>query len=247
MAKNDTRDPAPPRKRRRLIYINERDIAALTWVGQQLAVNYVHLQHLLGRLSPQPQRLMEPAKLSIHTVRQIAERWELEGLVKVRKFTQGQPHWVWLTARGLRQFGLPYSYVEPKLVLLNHYSAVNNVRLYLERTHGEALQWRCERDIIQEHLRKVERNEEPAARHLPDAEINFKGHVQAIEVELTQKSRERLGAILAELRTRYKLVIYLAADRCLAAVESAVADIQPKDRKKGEPLIEVRRLVDYQP
>lgn len=247
MGKNDTSKSAPLRKRRRLIYINERDIAALTWTGQQLAVNYVHLQHLLGRLSPQPERLIEPAKLSIHTVRQIAERWEVDGLVKVRKFIQGQPHWVWLTARGLRQLGLPYSYVEPKLVLLNHYSAVNDVRLFVEQKYGDTLHWRCERDLVQEHLRKVEAGEELAARHLPDAEIFFRGQIQAIEVELTQKSRRRLDAILAELCARYRTVVYLAADKCHAAVESAVSDLQFDKKDRRSPVVEVRRLVDYQP
>lgn len=244
MGKPKMRSSAPSRSRQRHIYINDRDIEALTWIGEQLAVNSVHLQYLLGRMSPHPERLQTPGVLSIHTVRQVVERWESDGLVSVRKFRQGQPHWIWLTTNGLRHMNMRYPYSAPRLVLLNHHHAVNTVRLSLERKHGDKLRWRSERDLVFEQREQIASGNEPAPRHLPDAEVIFEGKVQAVEVELTRKSRKRLIAIMVGLRARYrKGVAYIVDDSCRALVEDAIDAIWSKDEAKA---IWVSSLSDYQ-
>lgn len=240
-------------KRRRRIYINQRDIAALKWIGEQQAVRFDHLQHLLGRMSPRTPQV--PGVLSIHTVPQVVERWEADGLVVARKYSFGEPHWVWLTSRGLQQMDLPYSYREPSLSKRNHYHAVNGVRLTLEAKWQDDFEWISERTLVREQGQQVAQGEQAAAVHIPDAEAFLYDHDEgsgqayvryAIEVELTQKSRKRLHSILAQLNadSRYESVAYFVAESCHASVKQAVNDIQQGLRKKKFSLY---RLAEYLP
>ena len=249
-------------KRRRRIYINQRDIAALKWIGEQQAIRFDHLQHLLGRMSPRTPQV--PGVISIHTVRQVVERWEADGLVVVRKYSFGEPHWVWLTSRGLQQMDLPYSYREPSLSKRNHYHAVNGVRLTLEAKWQDDFEWISERALVREQGQQVAQGEQAAAIHIPDAEALLCDHDEgdedeedeedggqvyvryAVEVELTQKSRKRLDSILAQLNadSRYESIAYFVAESCYASVKQALIDIQKGARKKKFSLY---RLAEYLP
>lgn len=148
---------------------------------------------------------------------------EAAALAARRKDYYKQPAWVWLTRKGLAKTGLPYRYGEPSDALLKHYYAVNQARLFLEGRYGARLHWRPERAL------------RPAAgrdRHEADAELTIDGGIVALEVELTQKSREALRAILAQLDRRYDSVWYLTTPHSRAAVERAVADLPSSSREK---------------
>ena len=240
-------------KRQRRIYFNQRDIAALKWIGEQQAVRFDHLQHLLGRMSPRTPRV--PGVLSIRTVPQVVERWQLDGLVVVRQYSFGEPHWVWLTSRGLQQMGLPYGYREPSLSKRNHYHAVNGVRLTLEARRQDNFEWISERALAREQGQQIAHGEQAAATHIPDAEGLLYDQDEdgggatmryAIEVELTQKSRKRLDSILVQLKadSRYDSIAYFVAESCYTAVKQAVDDVQASAKKKK---ISLYRLAEYLP
>jgi hypothetical protein len=83
-------------------------------------------------------------------------------------------------------------------------------------------EWECERSLAQTWpSRSVSRP------HLPDAVLAGAQRI-AIEIELTLKSRARLGAIVEQLSWDYDLVWYFAADRIRPAL-SELATTAPCD------------------
>src|SRR5438270_9426359 len=105
--------------------LGQRDLEALRWVGEQYAGRFDQLQVLLGRLGGRD-------ALSASAARSVVSRWETLGMASRASFIAGEPSWVWLTRRGLRQAGLEFRVVEPKPWTLPHTAAVNQVRLFVE-------------------------------------------------------------------------------------------------------------------
>jgi hypothetical protein len=90
---------------------------------------------------------------------------------------------------------------QPKIGLLAHVAAVNDVRLHIQQRSPDS-QWTPERMLARDRR---------AGEHLPDAVVLADGQRVAIEVELTVKSQRRVTAILDELASRFDAVVYFCA------------------------------------
>lgn len=167
--------------------LRRRDLDLLAWLGEQYAARTDQLEALLG--------------CGPRTVQRVLARLREQGLLTTRRLVVGEPAWVAATAAGLRLAGGGFGVWEPRLGLLAHVSAVNDVRLHVHaRSPGS--EWVCERVLARERQ---------AAAHLPDGVVIAEGWRVAVEVELTVKSRRRVTAILDELCARFDAVVYFCA------------------------------------
>lgn len=200
------------RSDRGLVRLTDRDLVTLRWVGEQYAVRLDVLQHLLGRDTQQPTK--EPGVVTESTARRVVGRWKTAGLVESRKFFFGAPEWVWLTTNGLAHLNLRHRVWMPKVGMLDHYHFVNLVRLRIENTYKEPFSWRGEREL--------RRSQSDSTNfHVPDAELSLAAGVIGIEVELTQKSQQRLVDILDKLAEQYEQVWYFVNETTRPLLEAA--------------------------
>jgi hypothetical protein len=138
-----------------------------------------------------------------------------------RSFLAGEPSWVWLTRKGLRQAGLAFRVWEPQPWTLAHTAAVNRVRLFVEPRRPRA-RWRPEREL------RATGGAGPGAP-VPDAEIHDAGGtVIAVEVELSPKSPARRRRVMQALVARYDSVWYFASADCWAGLHDAACHVPPQ-------------------
>ncbi len=90
---------------------------------------------------------------------------------------------------------------QPRIGLLAHVAAVNDIRLHIQARAPES-EWIPERLLARERQ---------TGQHLPDGVVITEGRRVAIEAELTVKSQRRVTAILDELASRYDAVLYFCA------------------------------------
>jgi hypothetical protein len=159
----------------------------VTWVAEQYAARADQLEVLMG--------------CGPRTVQRTLARARAAGLITTRRLLVGEPAWVVPTSVGLRACGSPFGCWQPRLGLLAHVGAVNEVRLHIERRSPDA-EWMCERLLARERS---------SGEHLADGLVLVDGQRVAIEVELTVKSRRRTTAILDELAGRFDAVLYYCA------------------------------------
>jgi hypothetical protein len=168
---------------------------------------------LLARLAAAP-----VGQLSRRTVRQRLSRWEQAGWTARRRMLGHT--WVLPTRTGLRLAGLELDPWIPALDRLAHHHAVAVVRLAREPVPGQG-GWVCERELWRRRGR--------ASWHLADGAMpapvpeGWQGIDQAwelVEVELTQKARPRLVAIL-KTRAPHTARITYYVPTALQAVLSA--------------------------
>lgn len=196
-------------RRRRCDYgsvkASERDLELLYLVGEQYAVTLPQIARLIGR--------------SVHTARALRDRWKRAGWVGSGQLSVQAPSFVWLTGRGAAGVESPFRVWQPNHGLALHIASITDVRLLLERELrlGE---WECERAVAQQLAKDRNRG------HLPDGVLHMDSQRIAIEVELTLKSRMRLGAIVDELSGDYEQVWYFAPER-LRPTLSELADAAP--------------------
>ena len=183
----------------------ERDLRVLRFVGEQFAVTLPQLQQLLGVTDPR-------------SARKVRDRWRAAGWIECRKLVMALPPLIWLTHGGHRTAGIDYKVWEPSAAMAAHIAAVTDVRLFVaERL--PAVGWTCERDLHRQATTAAGRR-----AHRPDAVLDDQGRQIAIEVELTQKSRRRLTAIVNELLSGYDAAWYFAAPGARPAVEAIAAE-----------------------
>ncbi len=167
--------------------LRRRDIDTLVWLGQQYGARVDQLEILLG--------------CGPRTVQRVTERLRAAGLVTTRRLLVGDPAWVIPTGAGLRAADQAFHTWQPRIGLLAHVAAVNDVRLHVQDRSPES-EWIPERLLARERR---------AGEHLPDGVVITGGRHVAIEVELTIKSRLRVTAILDELTRRFDAVLYFCA------------------------------------
>ena len=201
-----------PRSDKGQIRITDRDIKILRWIGEQYVVRLDTLQKLLGRDALQETR--EEGFVRESAARRVIARWKQERLVETHKFFFNQPIWVWLSGKGLSDVGLDFKYWKPSAsTTLNHYHEVNEIRLKTEgQSFANQITWVGER-----YLRKAHHNE--AGFHIPDAEVIWGERTLAVEVELTQKSVQRVEDIVQLLAHQYAGVWYFVSPQASAIVE----------------------------
>lgn len=209
---------------------SENDSSSLRWFCEQGGGQFTHVQKILARLSPNPERLAVPGMLSVHRTRKKIAKWRQEGLIEYKTFLADEKGWLWLTRRGQGYVGLAdLRYYEPKLESLRHLYYVNQARLYIEQQRSGDI-WKSERLI---------RYEQPAlpagkkAPHIPDGLLmKATGEIiAAIEVELSAKKRDRVLEVLKELSSLYHRTWYFVAQPAWAVMEAALAQLPERQRK----------------
>lgn len=182
----------PPRRRADAgtYKASARDLALLRFVGEQFAVTLPQLARLMGR--------------SEHAARWLRARWQHAGWAEGRVLLVGEPVFVWLTREGQRLANLDYKLWRPNPGALAHVAAVSEVRLYIRARRPDA-EWVSERALART-------GEAPGAAgaHRPDGVVLTEGRRVAVEVELTQKKRQRSEQIARQLLSRYEAVWYFA-------------------------------------
>jgi hypothetical protein len=163
------------------------DLTVLRWLAEQYGARADQLELLLG--------------CSSRTTERTVARLREAGLVRTQRLLVGEPLWVIPTASGLRACGHRFGVWRPRLGLLAHIAAVNDVRLHI-RARSPETEWVCERLLA----RMREDGE-----HLPDGMVLTDERRVAIEVELTVKSRRRTTDILDELSRRFDAILYFCA------------------------------------
>jgi hypothetical protein len=167
--------------------LRRSDLELVGWLGEQYGARTDQLERLLG--------------CGPRTVQRVLARLRDAGLLTTRRLLVGEPAWVIPTGAGLRAAGGGFSVWQPRVGLLAHVAAVNDVRLHVQARSPES-EWICERVLARERR---------AGEHLPDALVLVDGQRVAIEVELTVKSQRRLTAILDELAGRFDTTLYFCA------------------------------------
>jgi hypothetical protein len=99
----------------RLLHL--RDLVLLGWLAEQYAARTDQLEVLLG--------------CGPRSVQRVLARLRDGGLVSTHRVLVGQPAWVTPTRAGLRACGSQYKVWQPKLGVLLHTAAVNDVRLHI--------------------------------------------------------------------------------------------------------------------
>jgi hypothetical protein len=167
--------------------LRRRDLELVGWLGEQYGARTDQLETLLG--------------CGPRTVQRVLSRLRDAKFVTTRRLLVGEPAWVIPTSTGLRAAGTGFGVWQPRIGLLAHVAAVNDVRLYIQARSPES-EW------VPERLLARERH---AGEHLPDGVVITDGQRVAIEVELTVKSQRRVTAILDELTGRFDAVLYFCA------------------------------------
>src|SRR5205814_1467021 len=138
-----------------------------------------------------------------------------------RKFLFAERGYVWLTHKGMQAAQLTYKPYTPAVGSLAHLHALTQLRLKLEARYQERLTWTGERELRRayEHLAPDQRR----VWHVPDAVLTLDQRQEvAIEVELTQKTDQRLTETVARLTQQYKGVWYFVADDVREAITKAI-------------------------
>jgi len=167
--------------------LRRRDLEALTWLAEQYGAQVDQLEVLMG--------------CGPRTVQRTIARLRAAGLVRAERMIVGEPAWVTPTSAGIAACGAGFGVWRPRIGLLSHVAAVNDVRLHIQGRAPET-EWIPERVLARERR---------AGEHLSDGVAITEGRRVAIEVELTVKSRERVTAILDELAGRFDAVLYFCA------------------------------------
>ncbi len=184
---------------KRLRPLSDRDRELLQLVSEQRAIRLDQLARFVDR---------RPSE-----ARRVVERLARDGYVKQQRFLVAEPDpWVWLTRRGEGVSDAGYFYCEPKVGVLAHTAATNEVRLAVAKKHPRT-KWVSERALW--------RREGRSGRHLADGELKLAGKRHAIEVELTRKWPKRVATIVGELRERYDVVDYYCTPTTRRVVEVA--------------------------
>jgi hypothetical protein len=167
--------------------LRRRDLEVLGWLGEQYGARVDQVE-LLMDCGPR-------------TVQRTVARLHAAGLGRSQRMLVGEPAWVTPTGAGMAACGAGFGVWRPRIGLLAHVAAVNDVRLHIQG-RAPTTEWVPERVLAKER---------GAGEHLPDGVAITEGRRVAIEVELTVKSRRRVTAILDELAGRFDAVLYFCA------------------------------------
>ena len=159
----------------------------LRLIAEQGAIPFDQLARFLGCEDEQAAR--------------IAKHLHKAGFADYGRFLHGEPHWVWLSARGARLSGTGLHYRLPKVGAMARARAVNEVRLHIARRAPEA-RWVCGRSIVRE---------QGVRGYRPNAVVEIGRERHAILVRLRVQSEERERAILETHMARYDAVIAFCA------------------------------------
>jgi hypothetical protein len=191
--------------------LRRRDIEILGWLAEQYGARVDQLEVLM--------------ECGPRTVQRTVGRLREAGLVRTERVLAGEPAWVLPTAAGMTACSSGFGPWRPRLSLLAHVAAVNDVRLHIQG-RAPSTEWIPERVLARDHQ---------AGEHLPDGVAITDGRRVAIEAELTPKSKRRITAILDELNLRYDAALYF----CVPSTHRQLTDLAETGRW---PTLGVREL-----
>ena len=194
--------------------LRRRDIEVLAWLAEQYGARVDQLEVLM--------------ECGPRTVQRTVARLRGAGLVRTERVLAGEPAWVLPTAAGMTACNSGFGPWRPRLSLLTHVAAVNDVRLHIQG-RAPSTEWIPERVLARDHQ---------AGEHLPDGVAITDGRRVAIEAELTPKSRRRISAILDELNVRFDAVLYF----CVPSTHRQLTDLAETGRW---PTLGVRELPSF--
>lgn len=224
--------------------LRPRDVQALTWVGQMYAVRFDVLRKILSRDLDEERRqrtykhhleraqeegkeleIPEEKLLAESSVYQILRRWKEAELIETAQIVGGEQIYIWLTQKGIETVGLPFRTISPSLSLIKHIHAVTKVRLRLEELHPNGT-WVSERELTR-RINRLNEQERKKIDHLPDGELDLPDNKKiVVEVELSQKTDQRIISIMLGLRKRYEMdfskstaIYYFVNDTTRATIE----------------------------
>jgi hypothetical protein len=221
--------PRKTRSDKGKVYINERDLVGLHFIGEQYFATIDQLGFVLNLDAP----------LSVVAVRRVVERWVRAGLVKTWDLLASYEPLVYLSQKGLKELNLPYTLWTPKLEGLEHKYDLNRVRLYIEKNGWG--KWYSERYIRKQDIHSVMIG---GHKHYPDSVIEYpnkRGLKMVVEYERTPKEFDRVREImLSYLDTNEYTLAYFTTE-ATASLISRVRETLPVNKLK---LLETFRLED---
>jgi hypothetical protein len=167
--------------------LRRRDLEVVGWLAEQYGARIDQLEVLMGA--------------GPRTVQRTIARLRAAGLVRTQRVLVDEPAWVLPTGAGMAACSSGFGVWRPRIGLLSHVAAMNDVRLHVQG-RAPSTEWIPERVLARDRL---------PGEHLPDGVAITEGRRVAIEVELTVKSRRRVTAILDELNVRFDAVLYFCA------------------------------------
>jgi len=217
-----------PERASRGPWLTERDLTALSWIGEQFAVRTDTLGYLLGRLGPDAET---GQTVAASVVRRRVARWEEAGWAR-RHYLLGRP-WVVPTRAGLAlaadaredraDEGLgPFdAWVPTSAATLDHLHLCAVVRLLVEATEPGVI-WRSERRVRAE-WRAAGRK---GVKHCPDAELLIPAALGArtewVEVELHRKREGRYADLFTYLPGGIDVIRWYTPPAMLSWLERTV-------------------------
>lgn len=167
--------------------LRRRDLEVLGWLAEQYGGRVDQLEVVMGA--------------GPRTVQRTVARLRAAGLITTRRVLVDELAWVLPTSAGMSACSSGFGVWRPRIGLLSHVAAVNDVRLHVQGRAPSTV-WVPERVLARDRL---------AGEHLCDGVAITEDRHVAIEVELTVKSRRRVTAILDELTGRFDAVLYFCA------------------------------------
>lgn len=131
----------------------------------------------------------------------VARHLSKSGFADYGRFLHGEPHWIWLSIRGVRLSGTELHHRLPKVGAMARMRAVNEVRLHIA-ARASAARWVCGRSLVRE---------QGVRGHRPNAVVEIGRERHAILVRLGGGSGERDRSILETHMARYDAVIAFCA------------------------------------
>ena len=174
------------RKRPALRMPEPWEFELLRLIAEQGAIPFDQLARFVGCDQPQAARL--------------AKHLFKAGFADYGRFLHDEPHWVWLSGRGMRLSGTGFTYLPPRVGAMARMRAVNEIRLHIAARVPEA-RWLCSRSVVREQGKRG---------HRPNAVVEIGRERHAILVLLRPKPQERIRAIVETHMARYDAVIAFA-------------------------------------
>ena len=199
------------------VRITPRDVEVMSFMAEQYGIRKDQLPQLLGDVSER-------------TIRALVDRWVRAGLVRRRTVFAGKHAWLWPTREGLELAPVLFPYWEPRPGILDHVYWVNEVRFRVADRHRDS-SWVSERTL------RAEAGGANRPDHMPDALVLKADKQIAVEVQLTQKSRERAADTMRYLTETYDGAWVFARDGGPAtAIQTALAEL-PLERAQRVRLL----------
>ena len=185
----------PSRKTRKDADLSQwtpRDTFSWWYIGHMRALRFDQARRLLARESPYE---IEGGLLSVSRTSEIISRWTEEKYAVYRQIFHGEPGWIYLTRRGLRQVHLDFRAEAPSSRTLEHLYWINEVRLHVEKETKGEMEWISERSIQAEQERR-QRGEKRT--HIPDGILVMNGTKIDIEVQVSKPSPGEVEAVMGD-------------------------------------------------